>query len=657
MSKKKRRPGPPPVAAVPKQLIAELAEAQWLMSRGRSDQALEILRSLDQVYPQRIEVLYELLNAYLELKDHLHYQATCERLLRLKPNDADLTLALAGAYMLNVRPASALRTFRRFLERWPHHERAAEARKTVAELLEPGLGEELDHMGLTGDDGLELAAMHEEGQSLLQQGRYPQSRRVEEELLRRHPHFAPALNNISLTYRIEGDLETAIATAQQVLAFDPENFHALANLTSYLCASGRVDAARQYAQRLRAVDSTKLDVWTKKAEAFSYMGDDQGVLDAFSAAEQAEGPLLPQEKAVLLHFVAVAAMRLGREEEARQHWRDALKGSPGMVLAEANLADLHLPVGQRNAPWAFSFPQWAPERVVRELAGQVARASRRGKDQEITRTVQRYLGQHPEMVVLISIWLDRGDREARDFGLRLALLAETPETLAVLRDFALSQRGPDAVRMEAAQAATRAGILPSGPVRLWVRGEWREVMAVGYDIHNEPTWQHSPEVEAWLEEATIALSDHAPQQAEQLLRRALAVEPEAPDLINNLAVAYEQQGRRQEARELIRQMFEQYPDYPFARISMAQLTARDGNLEEAEALLRPLLERQRFHFSEFEAFCHAMIAVYVAGGNYDAARSWLEMWAATDPDDPRIAELRRRIGQPGETRGLFGRRN
>jgi tetratricopeptide (TPR) repeat protein len=656
MSKKKRRAGPPPVAAVPKQLIAELAEAQWLMSRGRSNQALEILRSLDQVYPHRTEVLYELLNAYLQLKDYLYYQATCERLLRLLPNDAEITLALAEAYMINLRPASALRTFRRFLERWPNHENAPEARKTVAEPLEPVACEMLAQMGLTGDEGLELAAMHEEGQWLLQQGRYAQARRVEEELLQRRPQFAPALNNISLTYRAEGDLKAAIVTAQRVLDFDPDNIHALANLTCYLCVSGRVAEAERFAERLRAINSTHSDLWVKRAEALSHLGDDQGVLDAFSGGEQAGDSVLPSDKALLHHFAAVAALRSGREEEARQHWRDALKLSPGMKRAEDNLADLSLPVGERHAPWAFGFSQWVPQRAIRELATQAQRASRPGKEEEVKRAAQRYLSQHPEMVVLISIWLDRGDPEARQFGLRLARMAETPETLAALGDFALSQRGPDALRMEAAQAATRAGRLPSGPVRLWVRGEWREVMAIGFDIHSEPTWQHAPEVEAWLEEATDALSDHAPQQAEQLLRHALAVEPEAPDLINNLAVAYEQQGRRQEARELIRQMFEQYPDYPFARISMAQITARDGRLDEAEALLKPLLERQRFHFSEFEALCHAMIAVYVAQGNRDAARSWLEMWAATNPDDPRIAELRRRIGQPGETRGLFGRR-
>jgi tetratricopeptide (TPR) repeat protein len=657
VSKKKRRPNPSPVLSLPKQLLTELAEAEWYRSRGRAGEAVEILRPLAQVYPNRVEVLTALAHASLAAKEHLLYQATCERLLRLLPNDAEITLALADAYRLNLRPASALRTFRRFLERWPGHENAEEARKIVAEPLEPVAREMLDQMGLTGDDGLELAAMHEEGQALLLQGRYAQARRVEEELLQRRPQFAPALNNISLTYRAEGDLEAAIATAQRVLAFDPDNIHALANLTSYLCVSGRIAEAERSAERLRALNSTHSDRWVKTAEALSYLGDDPGVLDAFSGGEQAGASVLPSDRALLHHFAAVAAMRSGQDEEARRHWRDALKLSPRMKLAEDNLADLRLPVGERHAPWAFIFTQWAPQRAIRELAAQAQKAARRGQDEEVKRTAQHYLSQHPEIVTLLSILLDRGDPEARRFGLHLALMAETPETLAALKDFALSQRGPDAMRMEAARAATRAGLLPSGAMRLWVKGEWREIMAVGFDVYSEPESKHTPQVEEWIREATLALHAGDSRKAEQLLQKALAVEPEAPDAWNNLAAAYEMQGRRKEAHQMIHQIFERHPDYLFGRIGVAQLALRGGKTEEAEALLKPLLEQRRLHFSEFEALCRAMIELCQARGDRNAARAWLDLWAATDPDNPDIAARRRRLEAPGERRGLFGRRS
>ena len=646
MAKKKRRPAPAGAPAIPRRLLAALAEAERLISRGRAGQALEILRSLDQIYPNRVEVLSELLNAYHQLKDYPQYLPVCERLVRLRPHDADLALVLAGAYMLNFAPVQALLAFQRFLERWPEHDRANEARKAVAE-LEPGLRRDLAAEGFTGDEGLELAAMHEEARSLLGRGQYAQARRVAEGLLRRRSDFVPALNNISLTYRVEGDLEAAIATSQRVLAFDPNNLHALANLVQYSCLRGRMDEAREWASRLQAVESTNPDAWTKKAEALTYLGDDQGVLEAFEGAERMGEGGQPQDRALLYHLAAVAALRRGDEAQARQRWQRALKPSPGMDLAQENLADLRQPIGQRHAPWPFSFAQWVPHAAIRELASQSEAASRQGSEGAITRAVQRYLRQHPEFATLIPLLLERGDPQGRTFALMVAKMAGTPEMLAALRDFALSQRGPDRMRTEAAQAAMRAGLLPSGPVRMWVEGEWREVMALGFDIHGDEVHQHSPQVEEWMAAAVLALRRGDGKRAEALVRQALEIEPDAPDAVNNLAAAYEIQGRMAEAEALTAQNFERHPDYLFGRTSMAQLYVRDGKIEEAEALLEPLLTRQRFHHLEFAAFCNAQIELYLAQGKREGVESWLKMWAAVDPDNPAIARLRRSLGRRG----------
>src|SRR5260370_21498362 len=123
MSKKKRRPNPPAAVSIPKQLITELSEANRLMTRGRVAEAVELLRSLEQAYPNRAEVLAELVNACYELKDFAQHMVACERLLRLRPDDPDVMMVLVGSYMVNMRPALALRTLHRFRERWPSHER------------------------------------------------------------------------------------------------------------------------------------------------------------------------------------------------------------------------------------------------------------------------------------------------------------------------------------------------------------------------------------------------------------------------------------------------------------------------------------------------------------------------------------------------------
>jgi Flp pilus assembly protein TadD len=649
MSKKKRRPQPQSAPATSRHLIEGLQAADTLMRRRRWIEARDLLEPLQVRYPGRVDVLTLLLGVYYELRDTDRYQIGCERLLKLTPNDPEVMLALGSAYMSNVRPVLSLRTYRQFLERWPDHERADEIRQLLVKMA-PTVEKLLADVGLQGDDQLDLAVLHEEGQVLMQQGKYAEARQTQRKLLQRRPDFVPALNNLSLICMIEGQLDQAIATARQVLDRVPDNFHALANLTHYCCLSGRVEEAKQWAERLKAVESEAVDVWVKQAEALSYLGDDQGVLDAFHGAERT-GHLEPGlADALLCHLAAVAAMRLGDEKLAHRYWNQALKLEPGHALTRANLADLRRPVGERHAPWAFGFQNWVLPTVLQDLASQFTPAHLKAKQDVVTPILRRYLRDHPELAGVVPLLLDRGDPEGREFAMRLAVMGVTPELLAALRDFALSQRGPDAMRAEAAQAASAAGLLPSGPIRIWLRGEWGEMMALGFDIHDEPMYRHPPQVEQWGAEAILAMRERKTERAEQLLQQALEIEPHAPDLLNNLAVAYELQGRREEAQALLRQIHERDPDYLFARASLARLCLSRGEIDQAEALLQPLLTRRRFHVDEFGKFCSAQIELLVAQGNDQAARSWLDMWANVDADNPELGDWRRRLRHPARLR-------
>jgi len=622
--------------------LDELRKVETLIRRKRWAEAVEMLESLNHRYANRPEVLSALANTHYELGDMQRYQAVCERLLKTTPGDADLTLALARAYVKNMWPALALRTYRRFLDRWPDHSQADEARTMVAE-LKARMDDILVDLGLDVEGGLELATWHEEAQSLLAQGEYRQAHRVEQQLLRRHPGFAPALNNISQIDFLQGRREGAIGVARQVLAFDPDNFHALSNLARYLCLNGRVDEAQTWAERLKAVESDQVDVWVKKAEALSYLGDDEGVLDAFAGAERAGH--LDLVDPILYHLAAVAAMRLGREDEARRHWQRARELSPGLELVQDNLDDLRKPVAERHAPWVSAFPNWASERIVRDLLQEIEPASRRGEE-AASQAARRYLRRHPEIVGLVPQLLDRGDPQGREFALRIALMTRTPEMLDALRDFALSRRGPDAMRMLAAHAASEGRVLPSGLARLWMRGEWREILLLGFELHDEDDgFEHRPQVDRLLVKATTALQQREGRRAEQLLLQALEAEPDAPDLLNNLAAAYGLQGRRQEAESLVRQVHERHPDYVFARTSVARIFVDRGEIDQAKALLEPLFSRKRLHYGELGALCEAQIELYLAQDDFDGARSWLDMWADADPEEPAVERWRARLGR------------
>jgi tetratricopeptide (TPR) repeat protein len=648
--KKDRRPGPPAQVA-----LRRLDEVEELIRGGRLADARDRLQAMERLYPGNEDVLILLGQVHHDLQEFGPFQGVAERLHRLAPNRADYLLQLAGAYLLDAHAFLALRAFCRFLERWPDHPRAAEARETLAR-LEATAPKLLGEVGLTGDDAAEVAALHEEVHSLLTQGKYHQAREVAERLLRLRPQFAPAHNNVGETWFREGRPDEAITSARRVLEFDPDNFHALSNVTRYLFLGGRHEEARQYADRLRAVQSSFTDSWVKKAEAFSLLGDDPAVLDALRGHEQAGKEGEPQNTAVLYHLAGVAAYRLDREDEARGHWRQALRHAPGFNLTQDNLDDLDRPVGTRHAPWPFNLAHWVSLRTVEALLAQVERAGRRGRDEAVGREVRRFLEAHPGVAGVVPALLDRGDRQGRELAFRVALMARTPALTEALRDFAFGRRGPDDLRVQAANAVCEAGLVPAGPTRMWLQGAWAETLLCGFELHGEPVHRHSPPVEELAAQAMEALYDGDGERAEGLLKRALEQEPTAPDLLNNLANAYLAQGREDEARALMREIHERDPDYLFGRVNVAQQHIERGELDRARELLLPLLSRRRLHFSELAALCMGQMSLFLAEGNRAAARQWLQLWENADPDHPQIPEWRERIEPQGWMNRLFSRR-
>jgi tetratricopeptide (TPR) repeat protein len=652
---KKRRAQPSMPQAVPKQLALQWDQADRLQQQGRLEEARDLLEELDARYPSRVEVLASLAEIYSKQKNSVAYLSVCEQVAKLRPNDPDIRLGLIGAYALNDRPALTLLAMREFLNRWPDHAEAAQMRKTLAE-AEPDLLEEMAGEGLDGEEALAHGALHEEAQNLLAAGRYPSALQVSEKLLRLRPRFAPAYNNASLCQWLAGRQEAAITTSQRVLEFDPDNVHALSNLCRYLLLAGRTDEAQAMGERLRAVAAPAWEVWSKKAEALSYLGEDEAVLEALRAAEREDGGQSEISQALLRHLAGVAAMRLGRVDEARRHWQEALRRSPGMALPKENLEDSRLPAGERQGPWAFSLPYWLHPNTTRDLARRLGPAVTSGREGAIEQGVGRFVRDHPEMVALVPHLLDRGDPPGRTLALQMARSLNTPELLEALRVFALSQRGPDAARMDAAQTVSAAGLLPPGALRFWSQGEWREVMLSAYEIYTEPEEGHSPRVVELLEQAQEQLRQRDTKQAESLLQQALVIDPDARAVQQTLAAAYVLQGREAEAEALANKLHQQDPDYLFARVLLAQIYIPRGETERAKALVEPLLSRKRLHISEFAALCAAQIQFYLAEGDREAAHSWLQMWENVDPESAGVAHWRQEVNRPPRIHRLFGRR-
>jgi tetratricopeptide (TPR) repeat protein len=627
--RKKKRERP-----VPSQVGSALREATACLRRREPEQAVSILERLSKTYSQNRDVLLLLAEAYQGTCDMLRYQSVAQRLTELAPNSPDLRLMLGGASLVNFFPAHALQAFRHFLERWPDHPEAGAARKTVAD-IEPTVRNMLAEYGLPWPEGLEAAVWHEDVQLLLNAGEYARLHEVAGRLLRRVPDFVPAWNNSGEAYFREGRYDDAVAAARRALELSPDNFHALSNLTRYQLLTGHADEARATAERLKAVASPNPDSWVKKAEALSYLGDDEGVLAAWRGAERDGAESLGPHAGFLNHLAAVAFLRQGKEEEARDLWRASLKKSPGLGLARDNLEDLKKPVGERHAPWPFAFNYWAQAPAIKDLLSQIGK----GDEDRVREGALRFLTQHPEVAALVPLLLDRGDPGGRLFALRLALIARTHELLAALRDFARGRRGPDQARLEAANAAADAGLMPAGLVRMWMGGEWSESLLLSFEVTHEPTPRHTLEVDAVASEGLEALRAGDGKRGEQLFRRALEMAPDAPDLLNNLAAALAVQGRHQESDDLVRRAHELAPDYFFGRVGMARIAIRAGELDQAADYLRPLLLRRKLHVTELDALVAAEIELALAKKLPEAAMTWVKMLAELYPESPNLRGL------------------
>jgi len=631
MAKKSRPPLPSAQRALPKRLRGKLEEVDELVDEKALLEARALLYELDRDYPSRLDVVGYLAEVSYDLGDMEGYQYSCEQWLKLEPDNDEVAQGLAGAYLNNVRPCLALRAFQNFLKKWPDHPRAPEARQTVSGLEEalPGM---LTSAGLSEEDGYQVSLLHEEMQSRMSQGKYALARRLCEEILQRKPDYVPTLNNLSAIDFMEGDTARAIATARRVLDVQPDNIHALSNLIRYLCSIAQWDEARTLALRLKASQAPAFEGRMKKMEGLSYLGDDASVQDIFQQARQAGELDQPQVNPHLFHFAAVAEARLGDLKQAKQHWEQALKLAPGLEVASENLTDARLPIGERHGPWAFELRQILNPQASKALLQLLEKSVHARRDAALETVVRAFLQKHPEVIDLVPFLLDRIDPDGCQLVTLIVYAADRPELWAALKDFVLGQRGSDQLRQGAARELKIKGLLPAGPGRMWIKGEWHEIEIFGFEIYTEPVDQgHSAKVKKLIRQAIAATYDD-PVRAEELLMHALELEPDAPDLLNNLAAVYSYQGREAEANTLIHAVFEKHPDYFFARTNEIKLLIHAGKIDQALDLLPSLVKQQRYHVSEFGALASVQIELCLARKEKEAARSWYEMLQDIDPD-------------------------
>ncbi|MBN2116520.1 MAG: tetratricopeptide repeat protein [Anaerolineales bacterium] len=621
---------------LPRKLRDGLAEAESLLAKNEPQDALNLLQELDRKFPRQPDVLGYMANACLDLGDQHGYLHAIYQLHNLTPNRPDIKLGLAGAYLATGRIALALRTFRQFLKQWPHDERATDVQKTIPQ-LEQGLTEMLGQMDFFLESGLDFVCKHEELQVLMELGNYERGKQLAKSLLEQQPNFVPVLNNLSQVYWLEGNLARATELSQQVLDIQPDNVHALSNLTRFLFMQGKQEEAIGLAHRLETSQAEAADLWVKKAEALSFIGDEDGVLALLDDAKQAGE--LDQLSESVWHWCAAAEYRKGNESKARKYWQKCLQLAPHFLQAKDNLEELKKPRHERNCPQAFSLDAWLSRNTISSLTSTVERASRQKSDTTFQDKIRAYFEDHPEILHFVPAALASGDTVSRDLALKLADMSAHPSLLAHLKEFALGQEGSDDLRLEASQILSKHGVFESGvSVTLWLGGEWKPIMMLGFQIYydspEKPTLK--PAAQRLMEKAIYALREEKGAEGETLLRKALEIQKDEPGLLNNLAVALSMQGKHDEAEAIADEIPVRFPDYFFGQVIAVRRAIQADDLEKAKTILDKMMKKRELHVTEFGALCGCQIDFMIADDKPEGALSWFDMWKQGYPDDPAL---------------------
>ena len=566
----------------------------------------------------------------------------------------------------------ALKTFRQVAEHWPTHSEIENVQKSIKE-LEAGVEDCLAELKVeNNDEGVAIAEAHEQVQCHLNRAEFERAKDAGLALLEKAPQILSVRNNVSMAHFFAGEFEEAIAQCHQVLEENEDNIHALSNLIRYHYVLGEEDAAQALVPRLRASDASAYDPWTKRMEALSYLGDYHQVLDLYDLALESGDIKENSLYDFFFHLGAVAVARTGDLGTARKIWQ-ALNKRSNFQVATANLADSNQAVAQRHGAWSFEFNQWVSPGVIKALTQtlqSVVELEKHAKDDdehevEIQALFEAFLETHPYFNRLIPIWLERGGPQARSFAFMVAKTVKAPEHLEALKDFALGKWGPDDMRYQAAIEVSQAKLIDK-KVTLWLQGKQREIILMAYEFHSDVPESHEPEVEELLIHSINGLKEArdldmenqeaaAPlyQEVEETLQKAIEMEPDAPDLRNNLAACYHSQGKTAEAIAILDQVVQDSPQYVHARTSRAKIYLGEENLEAAQDLLLPMLEWDRFHFDDFSEFSDVYMEYLMAQDQEDGAKSWLNMWQEVDPENPKIFAWFMRLTDPEDLRKIM----
>jgi tetratricopeptide (TPR) repeat protein len=326
MGKKKRAADntvPTKVISLPMDATFFFERAVQSLDRHHYDKALKYFRRAVEYEPENPVNHCNLAGILSEMGNYEESNRILKNIIEsVDPSMTECHFYIANNFANMEDYESAEESLIRYLEEDPRGQFLEDAEEMI-DLLSYELKRPTKLNSVKSREGL---FEHDKARSLLEEGKFSEAVRLLEKLIRKHPDFTAAYNNLALAYYYMGLFDKSMSTIQKVLAIEPGNLHALCNIAIFYQHAGDKDNLRSLLDMLQKTEPFHIDHVFKLATTMGILGEHPSAYRLFKrllkSGELGYDPCL-------YHYTAVAAYNTGKLSEAWRLWKQTEKLDPG----------------------------------------------------------------------------------------------------------------------------------------------------------------------------------------------------------------------------------------------------------------------------------------------------------------------------------------
>jgi tetratricopeptide (TPR) repeat protein len=197
----------------------------------------------------------------------------------------------------------------------------------LLDLINLESGTKSPDMPLTEEE--ELIKAHDEARQSIERGDLPQAQDQLREIIKNHPKFWAAYNNLALTHFYKSEFDEAIDVLQDVLDKNPGNLNALCNLAIFLFHLGMDEPGGKLVNRLKSVHPIHAEHRYKLGNTFGLLEEHVHANKWLQSLRKSSFVYDP----VTTHMLAVSYYALGNKDQAVRTWKKVLDLDPEGSIA------------------------------------------------------------------------------------------------------------------------------------------------------------------------------------------------------------------------------------------------------------------------------------------------------------------------------------